>query len=325
MGLQYLVDHFRHQRYGFQRVVSMFIIFLVIGFGAGTYIRNLAWLDHKTFWEDAAAKAPLSMRPMHNLAYYHYEKRGDHQKAFELYHKALELEDNNRLILSLPHIKIAEYHERSGAFDKAAEHLDLALAIFPGFEKVQYRLAHALAKTTNLEVALSATIPLVAKHPNSFDCNYLMAQILLKMRRTENAISQLRHCLRLSPDSAQAIFMMGIALNLNADWQPAENFLQAVLDRYPNDKHALLWMMDCQLQRLDETAALDSALKFLEGMQLTQVLSTIGKILDDNFMPDDSKDRLSHWILIQAQNLSPDGRSPSTVGNNDLAHQRHDF
>jgi len=106
---------------------------------------------------------------------------------------------------------------------------------------------------------------------------------------------------------------------------PRKTFLQAVLERYPNDKHALLWMMDCQLQRLDETAAADSALSFLEGMALNQALSTVGKILDDNFMPDDSKERLSRWIVLQAQNVNPDGRSPPTVDDNGPAKQRHNL
>jgi tetratricopeptide (TPR) repeat protein len=325
IGLQYLVDHFRQRSPALQHVVGAFILLLLVGFGAGTYIRNLAWLDHKTFWEDAAAKAPLSMRPVHNLAYYHYEKRGEYQKAFELYHRALELEDNNRLILSLPHVKIAEYYDRRGDFDQAAAHLDRALAIFPGFEKVQYRLALALAQTTDLERALATVRPLVARHPDSFDCNYLMAQILLKISRIEDAIGHLRHCLKLAPDSAKAIFMMGIALNLKGDWQPAEALLHAVLERYPSDKHALLWMMDCQLQRLDEALAADSALKFLEGMQPTEALGAIVKILDDNFMPDDAKERLYRWVAIQAQNLNPDGRSPSTVDGNDPAHQRYNL
>lgn len=152
-----------------------------------------------------------------------------------------------------------------------------------------------------------------------------MAQIPLIMGETQEALHHLQHCLRLSPDSVKTIFMLGIALNLNGDWQPAENFLQAVLDRYPNDQHALLWMIDCQLRRLDETAAGASAFKFLEGVPLNQVQSTIDRALDDNVMPDDSKERLPRWIVMQAKNLDPGSRSASTFNNDGTANQRHDL
>ena len=145
------------------------------------------------------------------------------------------------------------------------------------------------------------------------------------MGETQEALRHLQHCLRLSPDSVETIFMMGIALNLNGDWQTAEKFLQAVLDRYPNDKHALLWMIDCQLRRLDETAAVASAFKFLEGVSLNQVQSTVDKVLDDSFMADDSKEHLLRWIVMQAKNLDPGSRSASTFNNDGTANQRHDL
>jgi tetratricopeptide (TPR) repeat protein len=300
MEIHAVADRCRSRAFAFQKVLVGAAILMVVGLTAGTHIRNLAWLDHKTFWEDAALKAPLSMRPVHNLAYYHYEKNGEHEKAFELYHKALALEDNNRLILSFTHIKIAEHHEQRGDFEKAADHLDKALSIFPGFEVVQYRLAQVLARTSNPERALAMISPLVAKHPDSFDCNYLMAQILLRNGRSKDALRHLQHCLRLSPDSVEAVFMAGIALNLAGHWEAAERFMRAVLDRKPGDKQALLWMIDSQLRQSDETAAAESAVKFLAGMAADRVDRTV-EALDDNFMAEDSRVRLGRWIAMQAK------------------------
>ena len=323
IGLQCCTRHYRIRNYSFQRMALTFIFLIVVGFGAGTYIRNQAWSDHKTFWEDAAAKAPLSMRPVHNLAYYHYEKRGEYEKAFELYHKALELEDNNRLILSLPHAKIAEYYERWRAFEKAAEHLDRALAIFPGFEGLNYRLADMLARAGNLERALTTIRPLVVKYPNSFSCNYLVARILLKMSDIEGALCHLRRCLSISPYSAKTFLLMGIALNRQGDWLTAEKFLQAVLDRYPNDKLALLWMIDCQLRRSDDIAAAGLASRFIEGVPLDQINHFIENALDDDFMAEGSRERLAYWITTQAKSLDSGKRDASISGNDGPSKQRH--
>ena len=300
IGLHALIDHYRIQSPACRSMLILFTILLTIGLGAGTYIRNMAWLDEKTFWEDAAQKAPFSMRPLHNLAYYYYEKRGQYQEAFELYHRALEYQDNNRLILSLPHIKIAEYYERWGAFDKASEHLDEALAIFPGFEQVQYRQALMLFKAGKLERALDSISPLVTKRPNSFDLNFIMAQILIKMGKIEESLRYLGQCINLSPESEKAFLMMGIALNLNKNFQGAEWFLTKVMDRFPDDKLTQLWIIDCKLQISDEAAAGEYTEKFITGMPISQIQTSISNTLDDNFMSDRSKERLSRWILLKA-------------------------
>lgn len=325
MGLLWIVDHYRSKRRNIAYVIALFIFTLIVAMGVSTSIRNMAWMDEKTFWEDAVQKAPLSMRPVHNLAYYFYEKQGQYQQAFELYHKALALKGYSRIQLSLPHIKIAEYYERSGAFDKAVEHLDKALGIFPGFERVQYRLAQALSRTADLERALGIIKPLVTRHPNSYDCNYLMAQILLKVGQSGDALLQLRHCLRLSPDSARALFMTGIALNLDGNWQASEKFLQAVLDRYPNDKHALLWMIDCRLRKLDEPAAAEASFRFLEGVPLNQIQRVVDTALADNFMADDTKERLVRWIMMQATNMDRDDANSSLFDGDRQIEQRHDL
>lgn len=299
-GLQALATHKRLKSPGFQRLVVLLIILLPVSFGIGTYVRNMAWLDAKIFWEDAGRKAPLSMRPLHNLAYYHYEKTGQHHKAFDLYHEALGKQDNNRLVMSLPHIKIAEHYERREEFEKAGEHLEKALAIFPEFEQVQLRLALARFSAGQLEKALAAIVPLVEKRPGSFDSRYLMAQILLKMGQTENALSHLQTCMLLAPNSEKAVFMMGIASNLFRNCEKAQRFLNRVLERFPKDKQALLWMIDSHLQTGDFAAAKNYTWKFLEGVSIDRIEHTVAQTLSEGFMAEDDQKRLSLWIKNQA-------------------------
>ena len=99
-GLQWMIDRYRAQRSGFQYVIIVFIILLITGLGQRTYIRNMVWLDAETFWRTTKSP-PLSMRPLHNLAYQHYQKYGQYDKALELYNNALALTDYNRKSLSL--------------------------------------------------------------------------------------------------------------------------------------------------------------------------------------------------------------------------------
>jgi tetratricopeptide (TPR) repeat protein len=159
----------------------------------------MAWLDAKSFWEDAVRKAPLSMRPVHNLAYDYYEKRGHYQAAFELYRKELELRGYNRRDISVAHVNLANHYYRSGDFGKASEHLDRALANMPDFELVQYRQAFVLSKTENLQRALDIISPLVERRPAAFDYNSYSADFSENEGRKKLDTSTL---LRLAPGSA---------------------------------------------------------------------------------------------------------------------------
>ena len=136
IGLLKAVEHCRRLQPSVRYAVAAFPILLVAGFAAGTYTRNMAWQDARTFWEDAAVKAPLSMRPLHNLAYEHYERVGDASAALYLYQKELGLRGYNRREISTAHVNIANHHYRTGDYETAIHHLETALSHYPEFELV---------------------------------------------------------------------------------------------------------------------------------------------------------------------------------------------
>ncbi|RPI72963.1 MAG: hypothetical protein EHM38_01140, partial [Geobacteraceae bacterium] len=301
MGLQWVMAHYRSRNSSFQYVVLAFVILWVGSLGAGTYVRNMAWLDAQTFWEDAAQKAPLSLRPVANLAYEYYERKGNYRKAFELYHKALELQDYNAQSISLLHVNIAYLYNLVGAFSKASEHVERALTLSPGFEQAQHLQSILLYRLGDLQRAYSVIYPLVSMRPDSFEYNYTLAQVSLKMGRWEEALSHLRHCMKLSLNSAKAFTMVGIAMNLNGDHQRAQWFLRRAIGLDPKDKRALLWMIDCKLKNIEEAAAVEYTFKFLEGMSVEQIEFWINRSLNEGFMAQDSKEYLSHWIWSQVR------------------------
>jgi tetratricopeptide (TPR) repeat protein len=303
-GLQLLIDRYRARKHGFQYVIMSFVILLVAVLGVSTHIRNMDWLDAKVFWVDAVRKAPLSMRSVHNLAYEYYEKNGYHQAAYDLYHRELKLRGYNRRDISVGHVNLANHYYRLGDLKMAGEHLEKALANMPEFELVQYRQAFILAKAERLEKALYTIRPLVEKRPAVFEYNYLLAQIFVKMGRSEDALVYLRRCLRLSPGSVKTLTMMGVALRLNEHLQRAEWFFAVSLDRLPGDKRTLLWMIDCKLQRNDEVAARAYAMQFLDEIPINQIQASINKALDDQLMPKGSVDRLTRWIGFQMHGMA---------------------
>jgi tetratricopeptide (TPR) repeat protein len=298
-GFQWLIDHYRARSQQFRHVITSFAVLLIVGFGMSTHIRIMDWLDVKVFWEDAVRKAPLSMRAIHNLAYEYYEKNGYYQTAFELYRKELTLIGYNRRDLCVAHVNLANHHYRIGDLAMASDHLDQALAIMPNFELVKYQQAFVLSKTEHLKRALDIVRSLVEKRPLVIEYNYLAAQILMKMNIAEEAVGYLRRCLKLTPGSAQALRMTGIALNLSGNFRRAEWFLTRALERLPGDKRTLLWMIDCKLQTSEAEAAVKFALQFLEGIPVNQIEASIQKNLNDHLMLPESVERLSRWIGLQ--------------------------
>jgi len=308
LALHALAGKLRQKSPAAPALAAVFGALLVVGWGAGTFVRNLAWLDHKIFWEDAAGKAPGSMRPVHNLAYYHYERRGDYEKAFELYTRALQLRDENRVTLTFPHIKIADYYERKGDLEKAGEHLEHALRIYPGFEKVRLRQAQVLARAGHTERALDVLRPLQERHPDSFDCNFLQSQILITMGRPADALRPLAACMERSPEP-KVFLLTGIALSLKGDFNEAERFLRAVLGRFPSDPLTQLWLIACTLQRDETAAAREYTARFLEGMSPDRISEAIDQALTDGFMPDGTRERITRWIVDAASTHAGSSKS----------------
>ncbi len=300
VGLRWLIDCYRAQNSGFQYVIISFIILLVTGFGAGTYIRNMAWSDAKTFWEDAADKAPFSSRPLHNLAFEHYQKTGQHEKALELYYKALRLNDYNRKSLSVVHNNIAVHYLREGNPRKAIENLKKAQAGYPEIETFQYLHALALFQTQDYHKALHILDTLLSDRPSVFNHLLLKAKILLHLDRVEEALAQLRRCVKLAPDSAETLSLIGVALNMQGHFKRAEMFLRRVLHRYPTDKTTLLRMAHCRIQANDKAMATAYISKFLNQVPVGQIESAFEKALDDPLFSLDFKERLYRLVLQQA-------------------------
>ena len=68
-GIRQLLAIYRRQNRRLYVIIGGSIPLLIIGMGMGTYIRNMTWQTPRTLWQDAMAKAPLSSRPLHNLAW----------------------------------------------------------------------------------------------------------------------------------------------------------------------------------------------------------------------------------------------------------------
>jgi protein O-mannosyl-transferase len=164
-GIKRLINHYEESQSGFYRLLNAAVVLLVIGLGTGTYVRNLAWANEKTLWEDTLFKAPHSIRAHHELAYQYYEKSGQYDAALALYHRGLELSGQNIYEKTLSLNNIASIHFSRGEYDLAELYWKKAIASFPQYEDGYYRLGLTQTKLGKWREASETLSRIVHKGP----------------------------------------------------------------------------------------------------------------------------------------------------------------
>jgi tetratricopeptide (TPR) repeat protein len=143
----------------------MGVVLLVIALGTGTYVRNMAWANERTLWEDTLSKAPNSIRAHHELAFQYYEKNGQYDTALALYHRGLQLEGQNIYEKALSLNNIASIHFTRGEYDLAEMYWKKAIASFPQYQNAYYRLSLTQTKLGKWQEASETLSRIVRKEP----------------------------------------------------------------------------------------------------------------------------------------------------------------
>lgn len=299
-GFSKLLDYYAEKNRSFRSVLTGFLILLIIVIGAGTYVRNMAWATEKTLWEDAMRKAPNSHRPYHNLAWAHYTKVGQYDKAIELYEKSLGLRTNNNFANPIAMSNVALLYVQKENFNKALDLWQEALNIYPDYDVVRYRYVIGLIEMKDWHHAMLQLKQLTAKQPNNFDYNYLKGYIYLNLKKFKSALQYFEHSLKLIADNHQALMGAGICHNLMGHYERAEVIFRKVLKHAPDDDLALLWLVETNLS-LDDRADVDRYLKeLLKIVSSEELLVLLNGDSGKDFLPAESKANIINLIEVAA-------------------------
>ena len=271
-------------------------ILIIVGIGAGTFIRNMAWATEKTLWEDAMHKAPNSHRPLHNLAWGYYVKIGQYDRAIELYEKSLDLRTNNNFAnpIAMSNLGLLYVHKKK--YQKAIELWQSALELRPNDDLIRYRYVIGLIEMKNWNSALENLNQLMSRHPRHFDYTYLRGYVLLNQNHYEAALKYFERCLRLVSENQQALLGAGICNNLMGHYERAEAIFRRVLEFSPNDDLTLLWLVETNLS-VDDRQDVDRYLKqLLAILPSNELLALLQGDPGKNFLPAASKAKIIELI-----------------------------
>ena len=247
-GIMGLLDYYREKNKLIHHAIITFVIFIIAGFGAGTYIRNLAWQSEKSLWEDAVVKAPNSGRAWHNLALSHYTPAGRLEEAILLYRKALTLEKNNIHQESLIYSNMAASFYYLGDYRQAAQYWTKALVNRRTNPKAKYLLCLALIRMGDYETASKNLEHLAAKYPQKAEVLNLSGILALLQGNHAKGLAYFKKCFRLKSRLPAVLVNAGAAHSLKGDYHKAERFFKTFLGQQPNDRSALLWLWQNSLK-----------------------------------------------------------------------------
>ena len=241
IGLERLLTHYRERNSFVFRALVVFIPLLMVGLGIGTYIRNGIWFSEKLLWEDALGKAPQSARPYVQLAWGHYQRRGDQNTALLLYHEALKKKHNRNSQYSKIYNNIANIYLQGGDCSRAIEYWQKSHEVSDSFYIPRYRLALALTRCGRIDDALPHLDHVIAQKPDFSKALNLKGVIRLIQNRPQEGLTLFRQCLKLEPANAHYHLNVGAGLHLLGNYQKAELFLLQALRDTQRERIALLW------------------------------------------------------------------------------------
>lgn len=292
VGIKWMLDFYRGRQPLMRVLIASFITIVIIGFGIGAYVRNMAWYTEKTLWEDAMQKAPNSKRPYHNLAWGYYWKIGQYDKAAELYKVSLGLGKHANISQARAINNIANIHFIKGDMQKASQMFYEAYRRYPNYYLFKLNLAKVKVKTGEWQAALSLLDQILSRVPDYRPALSLKGQVLLKQRRFAEAVDSYARLLKQKSDDPVAMLNAGIGLRLMGNPVRAEWYFKAALRNNPRSGSTLLWLIETNLQ-LENLEAADKYMDILlERFSFNPLISEINDIRDDNLMPASSQTRI---------------------------------
>lgn len=195
----------------------------------------LAWLNLEAYGRaaDLLQDDPLrnhdpSLGYSYALALVRSERLEEAQKAFQ----GLLVEHPDWPPL---YVLLGQAHARQGAWDKAMEALDRALALDPGVAEAQLTRGNILFKQGKLEEAEEALRAEVRARPGDVAARYLLAVVLDLGQQPDEAVGHLERVLAARPGHADGRYLLGKIHLAQGRAEDALLHLEAAADLAPAD------------------------------------------------------------------------------------------
>jgi len=208
IGFCALLERYANKR-SMQTTISAFVVFLLIGLGHSTFMRNFTWKSQESLWIDAAQKAPDQFRVHYNLAVY-YENHGYKTRAIKEYKKAL----GSRVLYrkdETAYYHIGKVYYELKHYEKAESFYQKALHMKPDFSYALAGLALVYDKKGDNELFQKYLTKAIKANPGDPFINLNMGLYFLKNGTPDKAIYHFRLSMKDGGLRKRGLLYLGIA------------------------------------------------------------------------------------------------------------------
>ena len=305
VGFIKLLDYYRQRKPAMHLTILTFIILLLIGMGSATYIRNLAWANERSLWEDAMQKAPGRARPVYNLAKHHFKPTGQLDEALKLYEKTLSLNSANpEHTRALTFNGMANVYHLKKQYKKVVELLQRSLSAYPEFEIAEYNLVLALAKMRKWAQATETVSLLLSKHPDRSYYLYLKGALLNQQKMPQEALIYLRGALRKAPQSKQVLVAIGQSFNKMGQYRRAVWFYRQAWKIAPNDMLTYFCLIESNLKAGDMQKVEKTVERLLARFSINRIQKQLKVTSNNIFWAHYSPDLIAPLIKKKLEQMS---------------------
>jgi protein O-mannosyl-transferase len=283
-AIDYYLDERRSKIMG--GVLIGFCSVLIMMFGLGTYVRNMAWADGKTLWEDTIEKAPGRARGYQNLVHSYYDKTYDYDQVLELSEKSMYLADSTRNKAELISLaNMANVNANRKNFEKAIELYNRFLSIDPEKNDIRYRLILAMMRAGQMEKVSKHMDELLKKKPDSAAYLNLKTLILLNQNKPATALHYVKQAVSIAPDDETTFLNLGSARMLMGEYTSAEHYFKRVPGPFTRNMTALFLLMENSVRSEDFEKAEMYADHLLSNFSTFKIMNSLEQAGRPNLQP----------------------------------------
>jgi tetratricopeptide (TPR) repeat protein len=299
-GLIWLIDYFKKKNSFIQILLVVSIAGVIFSFFTGTIVRNRAWATEKKLWEDCIIKAPGLARPYHNLAYYHYRRIGDMNRAMEFYKKSLNKKWTSSKTGHAPTFNnMATICYDNGDYKNSIKFLKKALEIKPNYLNAYYNITLVYVRTGRFSEALESADTLLSERKESSDFLQTKGFVLLSAGRFGEAISILKSALDIDPNYMKANLYMGVALSFKGEYRKADMFLKKAYVLSPKDIYVHFARIENSVRGGNKENIDHFLEKLLESFDKETIIGSLKRLDKNNIIVPLSQKILTDAIIIK--------------------------
>jgi len=255
---------------------SLFLISL----GFGTYVRNFAWKDEMTLWQDI------------DLAWGKNANLINKKRALYFFEKSLNFHKPSKFLEAGILGNMAMIYSQIGESEKAISFYKKAISADPFLKKIRYDAASLFILEERWNEALKQIDFLLETGENRADWLNLKGFVLLWQKKPNEAIPFLRKALQLEREKPAIWLNMGVALTQIGSFKNGHWFLRKAIHLAPKDTHAYFSIIENRINAGD----FKNASKYANNLLSFQSISSINDFLSNYY----KRPRVAMWAPLSA-------------------------